>query len=154
MKVNSAGMKLISLLLSIGGAVGVAVSLWALSHVASSKQAVLAVLYACIFGWAMWTGVDLWRNKPRAYKWALILLAFQIPNISIPAFAYQFYTGLSFLVSFTPPANVGFELHLASLISFQSSPSVQDVIVGINVVAITALIWLLYAFPQAAKCGQ
>ena len=123
-------------------------SLWALSHAASFKEAVLTVFFACIFGWATWTGVELWRNEPRAYKWALILLAFQIPNITIPAFAYQFYTGLSVLVSFSPPANVGFEFHLASLIAFQASPNVPDVIVGINVVAVAALIWLLYVFPR------
>ena len=149
MKANSAGVKLISLLLSVGGAVGVGVSLWALSRAASAKEAVLALLFACIFGWATWIGVELWRNQPRAYKWALILLVFQIPNITIPAFAYQFYTGMSFFVSFSPPANVGFEFHLASLIAFQASPDVQDVIVGINVVAIAALIWLLFVFPRA-----
>jgi hypothetical protein len=149
MKPNSAGVKLISLLLTIGGAVGIGVSLWAFSHAASLKEAVLTVVFAGIFGWATWTGVELWRNKPRAYKWALILLVFQIPNIAIPAFAYQFYTGLSLLVSFSPPANVNFEFHLASLIAFQASPDMQDLVVGINVVAIAALIWLLHVFPRA-----
>jgi hypothetical protein len=46
MKANGAGVKLISLLLSVGGAVGVGVSLWALSHAASLKEAVLTVGFA------------------------------------------------------------------------------------------------------------
>jgi len=149
MKANSAYVKLISLLLAIGGAVGIGVSLWALSHAASLKKAMLTIAFATIFGWATWTGVDLWRHKPRALKSAMILLALQIPSISIPSFAYQFYTGLSFLVSFTPPANVGLEFHVASLISFQASPDVQDVVIGINVVAVAALIWLIHLLARA-----
>src|SRR4051794_39244038 len=100
MKRSSIGVKLISLVLAVGGAIGAGTFVWALSkvHLALSRETVAAFVCTGIFCWATWTGINLWRNKPRAYTGAIILFALQIPNIAVHSFTYQFYTGLLFLV--------------------------------------------------------
>lgn len=50
-------------------------------------------LYLVIFGWCVWTGVDLWQGKPQGYKWAKVLFAAQIPVITFPGFTYHFEVG-------------------------------------------------------------
>src|ERR1043165_800453 len=146
MKRNSIGVKLISLLLALGGAAGIGVFVWALSKARTGF--LVAVSCALIFCWATWTGVELWRNKPRAYKSAMILFGLQIPIVSIPEFSYQFYTGLLFLVSFSSPANIGVEFHAASKIGVGIASGAEDVLVGINVIAVAALMWLIHVFPR------
>ena len=93
-------------------------------------------------------GCGAMRNKPRAYKSAMILFGLQIPIVSIPEFSYQFYTGLLFLVSFSSPANIGVEFHAASKIGVGIASGAEDVLVGINVIAVAALMWLIHVFPR------
>jgi len=144
-------VKLIALLLGIGGIAGAGVCVWTCAKLAFyqsqpvfSRATALLVVFATLFGLCSWTGIELWKNRPRAYKWAELLLALQIPTITIPGFAYQFYTGILLLVSWNhSDGQLGFGLEIASLIDLKISSSIEDYIFGINLIALAALIYLL-----------
>jgi hypothetical protein len=100
-------VKLISLLLALGGAAGIVIGLSTeLTQLVQSwpwpsAMTALMGLFVVVFGLSTWVGIDLWRGKPRAYRWAKILLIAQIPQVSVPGFAYHFYTGLVLLLSYS-----------------------------------------------------
>jgi hypothetical protein len=151
--------KLIALLLVIGGIAGVGVCGWTCVKLAFyqsqpifSLAAGLMAVFAIIFALCVWTGIDLWRGRPRAYKWAQVLLALQIPAITIPGFAYQFYTGMLLLAYWNHgEGNLGADFELASSITFKISSGIEDSIFGVNLIALAALIVLLCLSPQRAK---
>lgn len=137
--------KLISLLLIVGGIAGAVGSAWTVfSQEAKPWMTVaLQALFILIFLFSTWTGLDLWRAKPRAYKWAKILFFLQIPNISTSGFVYQFYTALMFGLGFTreAEAKLGLEFQLGSAIVF-FIPGKEGLILGVNLIAIAALVYL------------
>jgi hypothetical protein len=151
--------KLIALLLGLGGIAGAGVCLWTCVKLAFyqsqpifSLAAGLLVVFAIIFALCTWTGVDLWRGRPRAYQWAQVLLALQIPAITIPGFAYQFYSGMLLLAYWNHgEGNLGADFELASSITFKISSGIEDSIFGVNLIALAALISLLCLSPQRAK---
>jgi hypothetical protein len=139
--------KLVSLLFIVGGIAGVTIVLWTevgiLTQHFSAKHGVAALMggFAFIFGLCTWTGVELWREKPAAFRLAQILLIAQIPNISFPGFAYQFYTGLTLYLSLSmrPDVVTGFEFQLGSALEIRISPEIEGFVLGVNLVAIVAL---------------
>ena len=138
--------KLVALLLAVGGIAGVMLSLSAevrfLSLLGDNRMnAVFMGLYAFIFGSSTWIGIELWRKKPSAFKWAQVLLVAQIPTVGFPGFAYYFYTGLTLYLSFSTRADVvtGFDFELGSALGFHISRELEGFAWGINLVAILAL---------------
>ena len=138
--------KVVALLLAVGGIVGVMLSLSAEARFLSLAgddrvNAVLMGLYAFIFGLSTWVGVDLWRKRPSAFKWAQVLLVAQIPIVGFPGFAYYFYTGLTLYLSFStrPDVATGFEFQLGCGLGVQISRELEGFAWGINLVAILAL---------------
>jgi len=91
----------VALLLGVGGVAGVAICVWTYGNILKatgfkvSAAAALFGTFIVVFAWSAWTGVDLWRGKSYAYTCAKILLALQIPNVSVAGFAYQFYAGMT-----------------------------------------------------------
>jgi hypothetical protein len=138
--------RLVSLLLIIGGAAGVAIALWSelkflQMHAAGNRAAAFMGAFAVVFGACAWTGVELWREKPWAFKWAQILLLAQIPSISFPGFAYFFYTGFTLYLSLNtmPSVLVGLHFELGSAIKLALSSETDGFAFGLNLVAIAAL---------------
>jgi len=139
--------KLVSLILMIGGGAGfiVAAMAWiaGLTHRAAAPIWTVALmgLFVLVFGLTMWTGVELWRKKPRALIWAQILLIAQVPNLSVAGFVYQFYTAFPLYLSWSqrPDVVIGFEFHLGSNLTFQFGSETDGFILGVNLVAIGAL---------------
>jgi heme A synthase len=135
--------KLVALLLIVGGTVGMLIALWAelqfLEKQFSTyyRTAALMGLYAFIFGLCTWTGFDLWREKPHAFKWAQILLVAQIPSIAFPGFAYTFYTG--FALYFPLSMLASFRFQLGAVITIDISPEIEGFVFSLNLVAIAAL---------------
>jgi hypothetical protein len=138
---------LVSLLLSVGGIAGVAVALSTevsiLNREFSANRGIAALMgvFAFVFGLCTWTGIELWRKKPAAFRWAQILLIAQIPSLSAPGFAYQFYTGLTLYLSLSTQPNVvtGFEFQLGSALRIQIFPEIEGFVLGLNLIAIMAL---------------
>ena len=142
----------------MGGVAGIGICVWTYTKIIQqtgfkvSAATALFGAFICIFGWSTWVGVNLWRGKPQAQKWAAIVLALQIPNISIPGFAYQFYTGMTLYLSWNfIEAKLDLEFQLASSIALQVSSKIEDSILGLNLIAVAALMWLLYGSRIAPK---
>jgi len=151
--------KLIALLLAIGGIVGVGICGWTCVKLAFyqsqpifSLATGLLVIFAIIFALCTWTGVDLWRGRPRAYKWAQVLLALQIPAITIPGFAYQFYTGMLLLAYWNHgEGKLGADFELASSFTFTISSRIADSVFGVNLIALAAFIYLVYVSRKTTQ---
>jgi len=91
-------MRLVALLLILGGAIGVGLTIWLDVNLVMSSQirifssaTAIAGVFILIFGWCVWTGVDLWRGRRQALKFAMILFAMQIPVITVPGFSYALH---------------------------------------------------------------
>jgi hypothetical protein len=113
--------------------------------VAFSAATAVIGMFTLVFGWSTWVGVDLWRGKPQAYKWAKVLFLLQVPIVNISSFAYHFYTGLllSLALSGVSEKKLGFEFELASGMKFQIPSDIDDLTLGVNLVAFAALIYLV-----------
>ncbi len=139
--------KLVSLLLMGGGIAGLVIALWTelqlLEKQFSANRGAAAMMgaFAFVFGLCIWTGVELWRGKPWAFRWAQILLVAQIPTISFSGFTYLFYTGFTLYLSLStlPNVLVGFQFQLGSAIKTEILPVIEGFVFGLNLVAIAAL---------------
>jgi hypothetical protein len=139
------GVRLIAALLIVGGAAGIAVVLWTEAAAYTLPHLLFLALAMLLFCSSVWVGIDLWRGKPKSYKWAQLLFVLQIPNIGFHGFAYQFYVGLVLDLSFSREAasNLNLEFEVASRLNFQVWPEMSNLIFGVNLIAITALIYLI-----------
>src|SRR5215510_9955776 len=92
-------IKLLSLMLIVGGIYGVIFAIWFVVQTLRQGNAIVpagfGLLFIAVFVWSALKGRDLWKGRPAGYKWAKILFAVQIPLISVPGLSYWFYTGLT-----------------------------------------------------------
>ena len=159
----SAGIKFVSLLLILGGVFGILIGLWTDYQVVKqsgfrpSLPLITTGLCILLFGWCVHVGLSLWRNKPEAYRWAKIIFAAQIPVFTFPGFYFSgFYTGLvlHLMLSRESP-KLRFYFGLQSSMRFVISEQIQNVLVGVNLVAIFVLIYLFSATaPDHAGSGD
>ena len=150
------GVKLISLLLIIGGLAGIAMGLWTeiqtLRQLGIHPRPSLAILglFILLFGWCVWTGLALWKGNPRAFTWAKIIFTAQILNFTVPGISFDgFYTGLRVYVmvsQLAPNIRVGFDVETG--IHFLFSDEITNWLFGVNFVAIAALSCLLREIPS------
>jgi hypothetical protein len=142
---NNTVAKLIALLLIIGGIAGATFSV--VTWLRTSTTALVTASIVLVFGCSAWAGFKLWTGTPSGYTWAKILLAMQIPSISIPGFVYQFYTAAVLSLSYSrhTDSRLGLNFELGSALAFQISPEIQDLVIGVNLIAIAALIYLIKA---------
>jgi len=140
-----AGVRLIAAFLIVGGIAGIAVVLWTEAGAQILSHQIFLGFAILIFGSSVWAGIDLWKGKPRSYKWAQVLFLLQIPNISFHGFAFQFYLALVLGLSFSREAasKLNFEFELGSSLNFQISPEIENLVLGVNLIAIAALIYLI-----------
>jgi len=143
----TAGIKIVALLLLIGGVLGVGVSAWLDLGLLGSSQlqatsVVITGVFILLFGWAAWTGFELWRGRRQALWMAKVLYALQVPVFTFPGFTYELHTGLAVRFMLFNGLNLNFNFHLGSTFSFYISPEIQSVALGVNVVAVAALIYL------------
>ena len=141
-------LKIIALLLIGGGIFGIVMVLSG-SLQTPSQQTVnvfCAIVFAAVFGWCVLVGIHLWRGKPDAVRWAMILFAAQIPILSIPHyFAYEFYSGLTIrfmLEQIDTILEFGFSFYFGAGMQFIISPEIQNLTLGINLVAVVVLLYL------------
>jgi hypothetical protein len=144
------GMKFVSLLLIIGGIVGIGVAVWIDVELMTNGQiklfspsTAIGGAFIVLFGWAVWTGRDLWRGRRQAITFATILFALQIPAFQIPGFSYEFHTAFTFVVSILSGPRFNLNFNLGSSFTFFISPQIQDVNIGVNLAALFVLIYLM-----------
>lgn len=146
---SKTGIRLIALLLIVGGAMGVAVALLVTGQVLSKAPgySALALLLIAVFLGNFWTGLALWQGKRWAFIWATILFAAQLPVIVAPALIYQFYTGVYFAILFdrARDAKFNFQFMFGTSLQLHFASSLDHVVLGLNIVPIFVLIYLCSA---------
>jgi hypothetical protein len=149
------GSRVISLLLIAGGILGIVSSVSLVQgfvqHDQPDRLFVPAVAIA-LFGWSIFQGVQLWRGEPSGYQWAKILFVMQIPQFCISRLTYEFSTGISARILFGNSSH-RFGANIGSSLNLLISPEPQGWLLGINVVAIAALIYLLMTSGKGATAG-
>jgi hypothetical protein len=150
-RTSRTGIKLIALLLILGGGAGLTIALWADAISTSTVHIGFIASAVVLFAWSIWAGIDLWKGTRRGYIASKVLFALQIPFVTFPGFAYQFYIGSILSLSFnnTPPAKLGFDFQLGSAINFQLSSEIENFVLGVNLIAVVALIYLMRLSRQS-----
>jgi len=151
-------MRIVALLLILGGALGVGLTIWLDVNLLMSSQirifslaTAIAGVFILIFGWCVWTGVDLWRGRRQALKFAMILFAMQIPVILLPGFSYHLHTGLMVLIAIVAGGQVSADFQFGSSFNFFISPEVHGLTIGVNLVALFMLIYLIRVARELAE---
>ncbi len=154
------GVKLIALLLIVGGGTGATFTLVAESQIlvkAGIQFAALYGLFAFVFGWSAWTGYGLWKGGAWAFRNAKFIFAAQIPIFAVPGFSFDgFSTGLRvfFIVRGQLPV-FRFGLDISPTLRFATSQEIGYWAVGINFLAVVALVYLVHASrPVEVKRGN
>jgi hypothetical protein len=154
----SKGMKLVSLLLIVGGALGAGLTIWLDVKLLMSSQlsilssaAAIAGVFICLFGWCVWTGVDLWRGRRQALKFAMILFALQVPVLTLPGFSYHLHTGLQLRIAVLTGGEFDAGFKLGSGFNLDISSDVQGLAIGVNLVALFVLIYLIRVWRELAE---
>ena len=138
------GVRFFALLLIIGGVLGMGLSIYmAYTYLQQHWIYLLLVLgLFVVFGWSALTGVRLWRDQPRGWKWAKILYAAQIPVLTVPGLDYEYYTGIAIKLLGGEADNV-FEFGLGASATLYLDTGVTGLVYGVNLFAVIALIYLL-----------
>src|SRR5215471_11851193 len=136
------GSRLISLLLIAGGILGILAAVFLIQGLVQHDQpgrAIVPAISIAVFGWCIFQGVQLWRGKPSGYHWAKILFALQIPGFCVSRLTYEFSTGISARVMFGNSSRQ-FGADIGSSLNLLISPEPQGWMLGINLVAVAALV--------------
>jgi hypothetical protein len=151
-------MRMVALLLILGGALGVGLTFWIDINLLLTSQisilssvTAMAGVFICLFGWCAWTGIDLWRGRRQALKFAMILFALQIPILTVPGFSYYFYTGFLLRIAVLTGGEIdaGFKLASSGFKLYVSS-DVEGLAIGVNLVALFMLIYLIRVARELA----
>ena len=146
------GFRSLAALLISGGAFGAGLVVYTeYQLIATSSQAVLLDPgFLGLFVWSVVTGVRMWRGDSRAMTWAKILFAIQIPMFTVHGFNFEYFTGASAPLLFGP-GGTNLTLSFSAKYFFFHDSLVDRLVVGVNLVAVLALILLLaWARPNNA----
>jgi hypothetical protein len=139
------GRSIIGFLLAAGGLLGILGSVQMGFHSAQQHdilRVISAIIGIVLFAWSILAGVELWRARPRGFKWAKILFALQIPTFSVAHVVFEFSTLLSFRVM------IGSTTHhiggnIGSSCNIYLLPQSLGFMLGINLVAAVVLWYLV-----------
>lgn len=145
------GVRFLALVLGLGGLLGVGLAFY-MGYTFLQQHWVYAFLvgaFIAVFVWCSVTAARLWRGDPSGWKWALILFAAQIPVLTVPGLSYEFYTGLAIKIV---GGNVEdhFPIGLGTNINAYLDVRITDLVYGINLFALGAVIYLLRKKPNKA----
>lgn len=139
------GKGIIGFLLVAGGLLGILGSVQMGLHSAQqheSLRVISAIIGIALFVWGILAGVELWRARPRGFKWAKILFALQVPTFSAAHFVYEFSTLFSLRVMIGNTnhyigGNIGSSCNIYLL------PQSLGFMLGINIVAVAVFLYLI-----------
>ena len=141
------GLTLIALWLGIGGALGLVLAFYSETQMFLAGNyglTFIMAIFLVLFGGSAWAGFELWRRSPYAFTLARISLALQIPIFTVPGFYFTgFIVGARVYAtagSCQPGFQLGFDLR--SGIYFRISPEIDCTLIGLNLLAVAALLYL------------
>jgi hypothetical protein len=152
---STTATKVIALLLILGGGAGIAIAFPAETVATGTEHLAFIASVVAIFACSIWAGVGLWKGTRKGYIASEVLFALQIPSFTFSGFAYQFYIGSLFGVSFssTLASKLNLDFQLGSAVNFQLSSEIENFVLGVNLIAVAALIYLIRASRQKHQPG-
>jgi hypothetical protein len=141
------GLKLIALWLGIGGAVGLGLAFYTETQTFMAGHFYLTLVLALIivlFGGSAWAGFELWQGSRYGFTLARISLALQVPIFTVPGFSFSGFTVGARVYAAAGSCQPGFRFgfDLTSMINFQISPEIDCTMIGLNLLAVAALLYL------------
>lgn len=141
------GLTLIALWLGIGGALGLVMAFYSETQSFFARQyglTFIMAIFLVMFGVSAWAGFELWQRSRYAFTLARISLALQVPIFTVPGFYFTgFIVGARVYAvagSCPPGFQLGFDLR--SGIYFRLSPEIDCTLIGLNLLAVAALLYL------------
>jgi hypothetical protein len=137
-------VKVLAFLLVVGGLLGIGISVY-MGYTFVQQHwiyLVLVVGFAALFVWTVLTGIRLWQNDPRGWRWGKILFAAQIPVLTVPGFSYEYYSGIAIKI-LGGQVDDHFKMALGANANLYLDTRITDLFYGINLFALFALIYLL-----------
>lgn len=158
--------RFLAAVLMVGGVLGAGIFLFVSARVVSrlaragaalqpaqwASLLIVAALLA-LFVWSVIVGVRFWRRQGRAWKWAAILFAMQVPILTIPGVHYEYYTGIAVQLLGGHAAKL-FNLELGSQASVLFGGAMVDVVYGVNLFAVAAVVFLLMRRTGYGKAAR
>lgn len=141
--------KLLAILLALGGLLGIGMALYFGPEFFRQHwiYLVLLIAMAAAFGAATYAGILYLRGRRKGWKWATVLYGSQIPVITVPGLSYEWYTSFAVQLIFVGDRDpVTFSL--GSSLTFFLDTRITQVLLGINIFAIIAFVYL---FLQKGK---
>jgi hypothetical protein len=143
------GLRILACLLMLGGVLGIGLA-FILAYQFLQVHWIYLFLVAgfmALFGWSALTGFRLWRGERRGWKWATILFALQVPVLTVPGLAYEYYTGLAIKLM-GGKVGASFSLGLGANAKFYLDTRITDMVYGVNLFALGAVIYLVMKRPN------
>jgi len=142
------GLRVLACLLMLGGVLGIGLAFLMAYQFLQVHwiYLVFVAAFLALFAWSALTGLRLWRGERRGWKWATILFAMQIPVLTVPGLAYEYYTGLAIKL-IGGRADTSFSLGLGANAQLYLDTRITDLVYGVNLFALGAVIYLLMKRP-------
>jgi len=140
--------KFLAAILCLGGAFGTALGFYLIFNAIHDYwfNLAIAIFYLCMFSWATFVGVQLWKNTPHGRNWSPIVFLTQVPIVFSPTLIYTWFTGAQIaplLKIHSDRMELTFMLNGGAGGQFYFNGGTSEVAFGINVLAIFAVIYLV-----------
>jgi hypothetical protein len=153
---NNLFIRSISALLMFGGLAGIVPFLLMQASGVGGPHPILLVFALLLFGACACVGFGLWKNQQQYYRWAILLFLLQVPVIDVSRFAYHFYSGAGLFLSFQSElsSRIAFEFELASAFKFETPSGTENIVIGVNLLALAAALYLMKSSAEMRKRVQ
>jgi len=109
--------------------------------------AVPVAILVGLFVLAVWVGSLLWRQSPRAWIWATVLYALQVPVVTTPPISFDYFTGFALTLMKLDVSgwhlNTAWEFHVGAGGNLLLNNPAANVGLGVNLFALVAAGYLL-----------
>jgi hypothetical protein len=140
--------KFLAAILCLGGAFGTVLGAYLIFKSLDDTwiNLLIAVFFLCMFSWATFVGVHLWKNTPFGRNWAPIVFLTQVPIVYSPSMIYVWFTGAQLaplLKIHSGRTELTFIMNGGAGGQFYLNGGTSELIFGLNVLAIFGVIYLV-----------
>jgi hypothetical protein len=151
LKSASTAVRVLAVMLIIGGLLGTGLAVWVGYLFAIKDWSIggLDLLAFSLLPLSAVAGFWLWRDGRPARICARVLFALQIPVLEFHGLSYEYYTGIAAPLRHGP-GGTNFTMSIGGSATMGFDPNPVGYVIGANLVAVAALIILMYA-PRLDK---